>query len=50
MSDKFLWMGLTFIVAFPLILKLVGLGGVNEFAVVGSILMVIGTILKLLDK
>lgn len=50
MANKFLWIGLTFILAVTPALRAFGLQSSEVLVLVGAILMVIGCILLLMDK
>lgn len=51
MSLKLLWVGLTCVVALPVILPLLNLGtAVAVFTILGGLLMVVGAVLLVLDR
>ncbi len=50
MGQKLLWTGLVLIMAIPVLLGMLGLGGGSVFAAAGAVVMVVGLIALLLDR
>lgn len=51
MSSIFLWLGLTFVVACPIVFPIINLGSAVEiFKLLGGLLMLIGSVLLLFRK